>query len=244
MAGVLGALAALPLQAYLLSHEFIDGAQLGFLSPALRYAAWPIVVGGYLSWARLHNVESDESGSLGFGSGLSEVIGLLPVAALFVFTGAWSAYLCGGTVQPRGTNLLLIPLPFAVPAAILFLRSWKSAIAAPLFVAVWAVAWCVACFGLVLLLPMLVGGVIGGLGLALACAVGRPRILAHIRSAAIVGGLAALPFEVCFLVQSVGGDRGGAGRWSYTELAIGFGAWQSVAGSYLYRLCSQIRDED
>lgn len=263
--GILGAISALPLQAYLLHHPWIDGMQWEFSGFALAHGFWPVVVLSYIYWVRFLDKPAPQREPAGTqapsglieppGAGtrlaafLREATNVLPVTAFFAFTGTWSASLCERTILPEGRSLLLIPLPFAVPAAVLLLRSWRAILAAPLFVVIWLVAYACAWFGRITFLPMLIGGLVGALGLALSCRLAlaryrgpeRPAVFTseNLRSLAILGCVAALPFQIRLSSREM--DIGGA-TWEFLELAICFAVWQALVGSYLYWVCSQYLD--
>jgi hypothetical protein len=263
--GLLGAFSALPLQYYLLHHPWIDGMQWEFSGFALAHGVWPVVVLSYIYCVRSFDKPDPPQEPAGLqepfglieppGPGtrllalLKEATNVLPVTAFFLFTGAWSASLCERSITPDGATLLLIPLPFAVPAAVLLLRSWRAALAAPLFVVVWLVAYGCAHLGLVTFLPMLIGGLVGALGLALSCRLalalywgaGRPAGFTseNLRAAAILGCVAALPFQIRLSSRGMGIT---AATWEFRELAICFAVWQALVGSYLYWLCARSLD--
>jgi hypothetical protein len=249
VAAVLGGLAMLPVQAYVMRSSRIDVLIEESSALTLSYAVWPALVGAYLYWLRSRAEKLAPREDLGLGSGLFEVFDLLPVATLFVATGTCSATLSGDTIfggvaMPSASYLLRVPLPFAILAPLLLLRSWRAVVAAPLFVAVWIIAWMAAIGGVSVLLPMLVGGFVGGLGLALACSVGRPAIRVPVRSAAVLGCVAAVPFQVIFWPHVSSHPSGVLGKWSYWELATLFAVWQPVVGSYLYWVCDQLRGRE
>lgn len=90
-------------------------------------------------------------------------------ALLFALCGALSSRLFDPHVQG---GLLLVPLPFALLFALLFLRTNIEIVAAPLFVIVWLVAYFSANYTAMAFArndftPVCVGGLIGGLGVTL-----------------------------------------------------------------------------
>jgi hypothetical protein len=263
--GMLGAISALPLQAYLLHHPWIDGMQWEFSGFAVAHGIWPVAVLSYIYWVRSLDKPASQRAPAGtqvpfglieppgVGTRLAVFLGavtnLLPVTAFFAFTGTWSAALCERSITPEAGNLFLVPLPFALPAAILLLRSWRAVIAAPLFVIVWLVAYFSAFFGGITFVPMLIGGAAGALGLALSCRLAlaryrgpeRPAVFTseNLRVAAILGGVAALPFQICLSSREMGVA---AKTWEFRELSVCFSVWQALVGSYIYWVCSRYLD--
>ena len=93
------------------------------------------------------------------------------VAVLFALCGALSSQF----LDENGQHgfLLLVPVPFALLFAALFLRTATEIVAAPLFVVAWFAAYLTATYtGIaasseLFRMPMCVGGLVGGLGVTL-----------------------------------------------------------------------------
>jgi hypothetical protein len=179
------------------------------------------------------------------------------VALLFAICGACSEFFLTTphSAFPNGTGML--PIPFALLCAILFLRQWRAIIAVPLMVVVWAVASLAAtnlfeatggrflAFGC--------AGFIGGFGLVLCVATCHGRLLArkYIFGGQVIGAVSALAF-----VPSVSAEfphqsafrltphcaildhlhlANSVDAWTVV-LLFAYAIWQAAVGTYLYKI--------
>ena len=169
------------------------------------------------------------------------------VAILFALCGAWSAQF----FRMRGGSDRLIctlPLPFAVLCGLLFIRTVRAILTVPLMVAVWLAAYSAATMvGLqtpneAYLLPVAVGGLVGGLGIALAASICHRGLLSprHLLAAALTGCVGALPFG--FWLKSYYLHLGG---WpdplQPVRLQYAFAIWQAAVGTCLYAVCTRAK---
>jgi hypothetical protein len=164
-------------------------------------------------------------------------IELFGVALLFGVCGGLSSVLVDA--EKRGG--LLPVVVFALLSAVLFLRSRKKILAAPLIVAVFPVAGISATamgLGLGVLYPLgaCFGGLVGGMGVTLATSIGYPRLRSrrYLMGGGAIGCLAALPFSMWLYLQSK--DSNDAYLW----LHISFAIWQAAVGTYLYAVCAHV----
>ena len=121
----------------------------------------------------------------------------LGVAVLFAICGAWSASF--GYSNNHWAELVMLPIPFALLSALLFMRTARAILVIPLIVGVWVAAYLSALnLGVEAgyLFAVCVGGLFGGLGLALSVSICHRRLLTppFLVVALIVGAVAALPF--------------------------------------------------
>ena len=164
---------------------------------------------------------------------------LVGVAALFAGCGAGSALFVWryGHLAASG---LVYPLSFPLLCALLFMRTRKALLACPLMIAAELVAAAAAAYLILVALvlhilsdaiPVLVGGALGGLGITLSCAVQYRQLLSRSRliGAALIGGLAALPFSS--LVAPFG-------RPDPRLVVLAFAIWEAAVGTYLYAICT------
>jgi hypothetical protein len=127
----------------------------------------------------------------------------LGVMLAFALCGVLSSFITDYDDLHR-TQALLVAVPFALLSAVLFMRTLKEIIAAPLTVVVWDFAHGMS-YWIVLIgprgpgedfIPVCIGGFVGGLGLVLANAIGRRRLLSlpYLIGGGALGCVAALPF--------------------------------------------------
>ena len=167
--------------------------------------------------------------------GILRVIG---VAAAFGLCGYLSAaYLLS---EWPGRRSLMLPVPFALLCALLFLHKAQVAVAAPLMVGVWLVANHVATFVLFrtdVVSAACGAGLIGGLGLALCVSLcyRRVRTWRHLFVAALVGNLSSLPFVPWMNLYVSHYDPIGANP---KAPPLAFAVWQATVGTYLYAACN------
>lgn len=167
------------------------------------------------------------------------ILKLAGVAALFACCGAGSALFVWryGHVAASG---LVYPLSLPLLCALLFMRTRKAFLAYPLMVAAELVAATVTAYLILaalvfhissFVIPVLAGGALGGGGLTLSCAVQHRQLLSRSRllGAALVGGLAALPFST--LVAPFG-------RPDPRLVALAFAIWEAAVGTYLFANCT------
>lgn len=172
---------------------------------------------------------------------LERVGKLVGVAALYALGGVLSYYLADwGDRLFKGRSLyhlsvsaiVLMPLPFALLSAALFLRNRKAVLSVPLNCAAWAAAYAIAIqlaanggayFAMAYYRACLAAGFVGGLGVVLADSICHPRLLAlkHLGAAALIGAVAGLPFA--------------SDDW---PAACDFAIWQASMGTYLYFVCT------
>lgn len=157
------------------------------------------------------------------------------VALLFAVCGACSAaYLLRWFPWfPGNPKPMLLPVPFALLCALLFLHQWRAIIAVPLMVAVWALAYASAKM-LGMASPMFLGpgfgGFIGGVGLVLCAATCYRRLFSrkYTFRGSVVGSVSALAFAPWASLGNTELD----GR--EPTLVFAFAIWQAVVGTYLY----------
>ncbi len=172
------------------------------------------------------------------------VLTLAGVAALFACCGAGSALFVFkyGHLAASG---LVYPLSFPLLCALLLMRTRKAFLAYPLMIAAELVAAAAATYLILIALvlhissdviPVLVGGALGGLGISLSCAVQYRQLLSRPRliGAALIGGLAALPFSS--LVAPFG-------QPDPRLVVLAFAIWEAAVGTYLYANCTSIDQE-
>jgi hypothetical protein len=169
---------------------------------------------------------------------LAEYIG---VAAAFALCGWWSQH-----KFPQGDDHYdaVFALPFAVLCWVLFSRSpWgliSVALTVPVYLGAWWSANMALGFNMPLLgfyvLPMCVGGFVGGAGLALAFGIVRRPPISYREwfRAGSVGAVAALPFGTWLTVEVLT-LNGSKDPHQPARLLYSFAFWQAVVGTYLYR---------
>jgi len=167
------------------------------------------------------------------------VLTLVGVAALFVSCGAGSALFVWrfGHLAASG---LVYPFSFPLLCALLFMRTRRAFLACSLMIAAEGVAVCVTvCLGLAAMglkieswaIPVFAGGATAGVGVTLSCAVPYRQLLSRSRllGAALVGGLAALPFSTVAIPF---------GRPDQRLVALALAIWEAAVGTYLYAICT------
>jgi hypothetical protein len=171
----------------------------------------------------------------------------LRAAILFAVGGAL-AFLLSNFIHPmlprwarlQGiTDLTVIPIPFAVLSAVLFLRTWKALAAVPLNVMVWFVAYAISRQGSDRAQDnfwILVAGVVGGVGVALSDSVCCPHLLSPKRLSlvAFIGFVAAVPFAALKANALIIGSPAIG-----VLILCAFALWQASVGTYLYIVCTQ-----
>ena len=134
----------------------------------------------------------------------------------------------------------MLPVPFALLCALLFLHKLRAVLAVPLIIAVWPIAYYASFYlGLVsgpLLFPACVGGFIGGLGLVLCVSVCyRPLLSAeYVFRGAKIGAVSALAFVPWLWSFFANLNSGDPPQWLLTGA---FAIWQAAVGTYLYAIC-------
>jgi hypothetical protein len=85
-------------------------------------------------------------------------------------------------------------------------------------------------------IPVFAGGATGGVGVTLSCAVLYTQLLSRSRLlvAALVGGLAALPFSAVAIPF---------GRPDQRLVTLAFAIWEAAVGTYLYAICTSTDKE-
>jgi hypothetical protein len=172
------------------------------------------------------------------------VLTLVGVAALFASCGAGSS-LFVFKYGHQAASGLVYPLAFPLLCALLFMRTRKAFLACPLMIATGLVAAAVTAYLILAALmlhissdaiPVLVGGATCGVGVTLSCAVPYRQLLSRSRllGAALVGGLAALPFSS--LVAPFG-------RPDPRLVVLAFAIWEAAVGTYLYAICTSTDQE-
>jgi predicted neutral ceramidase superfamily lipid hydrolase len=160
---------------------------------------------------------------------MSRPLKLILAAVLFAGTGALTDVLAGTWLTKTFLGVAPAVLPFAILAAILCVRPvLRMPLVAILICAVWAGAFWLA----VALdrgdsyLNMFAAGLVGGLGVAAATAIGCRRLI-HLRSVCLLaaaGTLAAAPFHWRVLPQDD------------AAMICAFVIWQCAVGTLLYAL--------
>ena len=170
------------------------------------------------------------------------------VAVLFALCGGWSAQF--PMPEHFGWMNCVLPLPFAVLCAMLFMRTSKAALAVTFMVAVWLAAYLTAmAVGMLAghqehLIPVGMGGFIGGLGVALSASVCHRRLLSPtwLLAAALTGCAAALPFgfwlRSYYLTLNSPDDP-----LQPLRLRYAFAIWQGAVGTYLYAVCTRAKEK-
>ena len=162
----------------------------------------------------------------------------ISVALLFALCGAWSAamflplqHFPIGIVGPNDLYRVF-PLPFAFLCTLLFMRTVRAFLIVPLMVAAWWASilvagrmwlpWAIGYdnpFG-----PACVGGMVGGLGVTLTAAIGKPRLLSpkYLVTSCALGAVSAVPLALWLRLSR----EPHALMWS-------FALWQAAMGTYL-----------
>lgn len=166
------------------------------------------------------------------------------VAALYAVCGAVSSVLAAfGTSLvwkwPLNATEALTPMPFALLSGALLLgTTWKTVPAVLVTCAAWLAAHSIAVRTVNIGSPYFgfcLAGLAGGLGVALADSICRPKLLApkHLAAAALIGSAAGLPFGAWAMRSE-----------SATYLAYmgSFAIWQASVGTYLYAVCTHGRE--
>jgi len=157
---------------------------------------------------------------------------LLGAVFLFGLCGAASSlFFYGG----ESWHNYLVPIPFGIACALLFLRSTWVIFVVPLYIVVWLVALNVAkrmdmsVSSHSIYVPMCIAGLIGGFGVCLASGIVRRCLLSlrHLLGASVIGCVLALPFGLDLT------------DWHAQMLQpwLQFAIWQSGVGTYLYASC-------
>lgn len=165
------------------------------------------------------------------------------VALLFAICGALSAaYLLPSRFPDRVP--MILPIPFALLCALLFLHTLRAVFAVPLIVAVWLIAYSVTFFvgflgASIVPVPLFLGGFISGIGLVLCVSTCRRRLLSRkyiFRGAKIstIGALAFAPWLWSFLANL---NNYRPPQWL---LICAFAIWQATVGTYLYAIYTGI----
>ena len=159
---------------------------------------------------------------------MSRPLKLILVAVLFALAGILSELLMGTALTKTFLDVAPGVLPFAILAAALCVRPpLRTPIAGILICAVWAGAFWLA-VALDHALPsvnMLVAGLAGGLGVALATAIGCRKLIRvrSLLSLTLAGAIGAIPFQWPFTQNDV-------------NMVVAFAIWQAVVGTLLYVL--------
>lgn len=140
---------------------------------------------------------------------MKRLMAAVGVALLFGLGGALSSllfdgnnYLVRSSVTLPVPTFFLVPLPFAFLFTLLFLRTNREILAAPLFVVAWVAAFLSAVTSLKVVKEYLVlwcvGGLVGGLGVTLAATLYRRHLLTvrYLAGGAAIGCAASLPFAI------------------------------------------------
>jgi len=148
------------------------------------------------------------------------------IAVLFAGAGVLTEQLVDTAFTRTFLGIAPVVLPFAILAALLCVRPWwLMPLVAILHCAVWSGAVRIAesLDSPTYRLNMCVAGLAGGLGVALATAIGC-RKLFRVRPLALLaatGALAAIPFQI---------------GWSDSLMPLNFAIWQAAVGTLLYAL--------
>ncbi|MGA7926082.1 MAG: hypothetical protein WCA20_08805 [Candidatus Sulfotelmatobacter sp.] len=141
----------------------------------------------------------------------------------------------------------MLPLPFALLCAVLFLRTWRLIFAVPLMFGVWFVSVGVGFYvGVIVaryslsLLPGCAGGLIGGVGLVLCVATCYPRLFSwrQLLRGAAVGAVGAFPFTF-WVAKYFDSNSSSATVVARPLLLCAFVIWQVTVGTYLYAICTE-----
>ncbi len=172
------------------------------------------------------------------------VLILAGVMVLFASCGAGSELfvLKYGRLAASG---VVLPLSFPLLCALLLTRTRKALLVFPLMIAAELVAATLTAYLILatlmfhissLVIPVFLGGAVCGAGVTASCAVQYRQLLSRSRllGAALVGGLAALPFSP--LVAPFG-------RPDPRLVALAFAIWEAAVGTYLYAMCTSTRKE-
>ncbi len=166
------------------------------------------------------------------------VLALAGVAALFACCGAGSALFVWRYRHVAAPGLVY-PLSFPLLCALLFIRTRRALLACPLMIVAGCVAVTVTAYLVLVMLgfhiassviPVSAGGAVCGVGLTLSCAVQYRQLLSRSRllGAALVGGLAALPFSTVVVPF---------GRPEPDLAVLASAIWEAAVGTYLYANC-------
>jgi hypothetical protein len=166
------------------------------------------------------------------------------VALLFAICGASSVQFLSWDFPDNLPKLL--PIPFAIVCALLFLRTVRVIFAVPLMVLVWPLAFALADFSAMefhdVISPACIGGLIGGLGLVLCVSVCQGRMFSsrYLLGGAVVGSFSALSFAPWLrsFYSHINGYP------SQPLLLLAFAVWQAAVGTYLYAICTHAKDEN
>jgi len=172
------------------------------------------------------------------------VLTLVGVMALFASCGAGSVLVVWRYGQLAASGLVY-PLSFPLLCALLFMRTRRAFLACPLMIAAEFVAvYVTVCLGFAAMglkieswaIPVFAGGATGGVGVTLSCAVLYTQLLSRSRLlvAALVGGLAALPFSAVAIPF---------GRPDQRLVTLAFAIWEAAVGTYLYAICTSTDKE-
>lgn len=146
-----------------------------------------------------------------------------------------------------GWRTLLLPIPFGVAAAFLFLRSAKAILVVPLYALVWTMAYFVAMDMAISrtpqsdYIPMCLAGLVGGLGVCLASGIVNRCLLSrrYLLAACLVGCVAALPFGLWLgEIHRALSINAHEDALQATRLLCSFAIWQAAVGAYLYVVCT------
>jgi hypothetical protein len=176
---------------------------------------------------------------------IPEPLRYIAVALLFAACGYWSAAYLLGDKFPVYMPMML-PVPFALLCALLFLHTVRVIIAAPLVIAVWPVAFWTAKFvgmsrGGDDVTPACVGGLIGGLGSVLCASIGCEKLISirPLFGGSLIGAISALPFSP-WLNLFYSNLNGPPPPPPFAAFAI----WQAVVGTYLYAICTHANKKE
>ena len=167
------------------------------------------------------------------------------VALLFAICGTMSAtHLLSSGWEPTQVHMMFA-VPFALLCAVLFLRTGRIILAAPLMIAVW-VAACVAATwtGMAraqdVFSPVYVGGIVGGLGLVLCASICYWRLILpkYLFGGAVIGAVSALPFAPWLRLYT-----SHLNSPPPTPPLLAFAIWQAAVGTYLYAICTEASEK-
>ncbi|MGJ5820798.1 hypothetical protein [Paludibaculum fermentans] len=164
------------------------------------------------------------------------------VALSFALSGAVTAPAFKEGFESHSEALIgLVGLSFGLLVFALIWRSIAGALMIPIIVGTWYLAYHVATLmgislGDFLYFPMLLGGLIGGMGLSVCRAISQREsnlaISAKICAAAIASAVALGPWLTQFRLHI----NSPQGTDQTIRLAVGFAVWQGVMGTLLYIL--------
>jgi hypothetical protein len=166
------------------------------------------------------------------------------VPLLFAICGACSAayLLSSGGLRFPAHMPKMLPIPFALLCALLFLRKPWVVFAVPFIIGVWPIAYLAALYsvmvsGPLLVLPVCVGDLIGGLGLVLCVSTCDRRLLSskYIFRGAKIGAVSALGFVPWLWWFYANLNSTAPPQWL---LICAFAIWQGAVGKYLYEICT------